>query len=78
MHSKNEELKQREKLIQAFELFNHILTTNQKQIFHLYYIEDLSLSEIANIVATTRSSVHDTLTKATKKLKPFLTNIEMD
>lgn len=67
---------EREALIQAFEKFNHILTTNQKQIFHLYYLEDLSLSEIAQIVATTRSSVYDTLKKALKKLKPFLTNLD--
>lgn len=67
---------EREELIQAFEKFNHILTTNQKQIFHLYYLEDLSLSEIAQIVATTRSSVYDTLKKALKKLKPFLANLD--
>ena len=67
---------EREELIQAFEKFNHILTTNQKQIFHLYYLEDLSLSEIAQIVATTRSSVYDTLKKALKKLKPFLVNLD--
>ena len=67
---------EREELIQAFEKFNHILTTNQKQIFHLYYLEDLSLSEISQIVATTRSSVYDTLKKALKKLKPFLVNLD--
>ena len=67
---------EREELIQAFEKFNHILTTNQKQIFHLYYLEDLSLSEIAQIGATTRSSVYDTLKKALKKLKPFLANLD--
>ena len=67
---------EREELIQAFEKFNHILTTNQKQIFHLYYLEDLSLSEISQIVATTRSSVYDTIKKALKKLKPFLVNLD--
>lgn len=74
MKSKNylEDLDKREKYIQTFSKFSHLLTTNQNQIFYLYYIEDLSLSEIANIVATTRSSVYDTLKKARKKLDKFL------
>lgn len=69
---KNNLIEERELYVQAFNKFNHVLTQNQLQIFHLYYIEDLSLSEIADVVATTRSSVHDTLTKARNNLKPFL------
>lgn len=65
------EIKKREEWIELFEKYKPILTINQQQIFYLYYIEDLSLSEISNIVATTRSSVHDTLTKARKKLEAF-------
>lgn len=67
-----EKIEEREKYVKAFSKYKHVLTTNQIQIFHLYYIEDLSLSEISNIVATTRSSVHDTLKKARNNLKPFL------
>ncbi len=74
MKNNNSDLELREKYIEAFNKFPHVLTTNQHQIFHLYYIEDLSLSEIAEIVATTRSSVHDTLNKARNNLKPFLSN----
>lgn len=74
MKNKNylDELDKREKYIQAFSKFSHVLTTNQNQIFYLYYIEDLSLSEISDIVATTRSSVYDTLKKARNKLDKFL------
>ncbi len=71
MNNNKLNLENREKYIEAFNKFNHVLTTNQNQIFYLYYIEDLSLSEIADIVATTRSNVYDTLSKARKKLKPF-------
>lgn len=69
---KIKDIELREKYIKSFVKFNHILTKNQKQIFHLYFIEDLSISEVAQIVATTRSSVFDTLTKTKKKLDPFL------
>lgn len=72
----NDDIQSREKLIKAYELYNHVLTVNQKQIFYLYYFEDLSLSEISSIVATTRSSVFDTLKKAKNKLEPFLRLIQ--
>lgn len=72
MKINNKTLEEREKYISAFNKYKHVLTTNQSQIFHLYYIEDLSLAEISDIVATTRSSVHDTLNKARNNLKPFL------
>lgn len=65
-------LDQREQYIKAYTKYQHVLTQNQSQIFYLYYFEDLSLSEISDIVATTRANVHDTLTKAKNNLKPFL------
>lgn len=65
-------INEREKYLKVFEKYKHILTTNQNQVFHLYYIEDLSLSEIANILATTRSNVYDTLNKARNNLKKFI------
>lgn len=68
------DIKDREEWIDLFEKYKPILTINQQQIFYLYYIEDLSLSEISHIVATTRSSVHDALTKAKKKLEAFKKN----
>ncbi len=71
----NLDINERERFIQAFSKFDNVLTTNQKQVFHLYYIEDLSLAEIAEIVATTRASVYDTLKKARKNLEPFLDKI---
>ncbi|MGL4252201.1 MAG: sigma factor-like helix-turn-helix DNA-binding protein [Metamycoplasmataceae bacterium] len=63
---------EREELIKTFLKYDFVLTQNQKQIMHLYYIEDLSISEISEIVATTRSAVFDALDKARKKLKPFI------
>lgn len=68
----NIDINEREKYLKAFEKYKHILTTNQNQVFHLHYIEDLSLSEIANILATTRSNVYDTLNKARNNLKKFI------
>lgn len=63
---------EREELIKAFCQYDFILTQNQKQIMHLHYIEDLSMSEISEIMATSRSAVFDAIDKARKKLKPFI------
>ena len=51
--------------------FNKV-AEKQYEYIDYYYNNDLSLSEIANILATTRANVHDTLTKARNNLKPFL------
>ena len=48
--NQNKDLEERDLMIEAFEKFNHVLTNNQKQVMHLYYIEDLSLAEIAEIL----------------------------
>lgn len=64
--------REREELISIYLKYDFILTQNQKQIMHLYYIEDLSIGEISEIVATTRSAVFDAIDKSRKKLKPFL------
>jgi hypothetical protein len=63
---------EREEIIKAFLAYDFVLTQNQKQIMHLHYIEDLSMGEISEIVATTRSAVFDAIDKSRKKLKPFI------
>ncbi|MEE3927978.1 sigma-70 family RNA polymerase sigma factor [Mycoplasmopsis ciconiae] len=58
-----------------FEKYQNFLTQNQKQVFMLYFFENLSYSEIAEIMATSRSAVYDTLKKAMTKLKKISVNI---
>jgi len=60
---------ERDEIIDLFEKFKGFLTQTQKQAIQLYYFEDLSLAEISEIVATTRSAVHDAIKKGIKKLK---------
>ncbi|VEU70103.1 sigma factor-like helix-turn-helix DNA-binding protein [Mycoplasmopsis glycophila] len=58
-----------EKYIELFEKYKNFLTQNQSQVFQLYFYEDLSYAEIAEILATTRSNAFDTLKKAITKLE---------
>ncbi|WP_322900640.1 sigma factor-like helix-turn-helix DNA-binding protein [Mycoplasmopsis felis] len=51
-----------------FEKYKNLLTQNQLQVFELYFYKDLSYGEIAEIIATTRTAVYDTVKKTLKKL----------
>lgn len=62
------EINERDKYIMLYEKYSNFLSQSQKQCFHLSFIEDLSLSEISEIVATTRQAVKDSVDKAKLKL----------
>ncbi len=61
-------IEEREKILKLYDKYQNFLTQTQKQAIHLCYIEDLSLYEAAEIVATTRSAIHDAIKKGKKKL----------
>jgi len=64
-------LESREVYTELFEEYGPVLSQRQKQVMHLYLLEDLSLVEIADIMATTRQAVNDALRKGQKKLDKF-------
>lgn len=55
-------------LTELFELYQGLLTDKQRELFSLYYLYDLSLSEIAEPLGTTRQSVYEGVKKVKKKL----------
>ncbi|SYV96684.1 Sigma-70, region 4 [Mycoplasmopsis edwardii] len=58
-----------EKYTMLYEKYQNLLTQNQRQIFELYFYQDLSYAEIAEITATTRTAAFDAVKKATAKLE---------
>lgn len=54
-----------------FDFYGELLSDRQKNMFDLYYNEDLSLSEIAEQVGITRQGVRDTVKKAEELLLDF-------
>ena len=52
-----------------YDVYGSQLTRRQQEVFQLYYNEDLSLSEIASMMSTSRQAVSDTLTRAKRKLQ---------
>lgn len=70
-------LDKREELIVLYEKYKNLLTQNQRQVLHLRLVEDLSLAEIAEILATSRQSVNDAISKGSKKLETINSKIGM-
>lgn len=51
-----------------FDFYGKLLTPKQYQIIELYYLNDYSLSEVAEYLDITRQGVFDTLKRAEEKL----------
>ena len=52
-----------------FDFYGDMLTEKQKRIFDLYYNEDLSLAEIAEITGITRQGVRDSVVRSEATLR---------
>ncbi len=52
------------KYLQLWDSYGGLLTENQREVCELYYVCDLSLSEIAEQKGVSRQSVSDTLAKS--------------
>lgn len=59
---------ERIKMSELLDQYGGLLTQVQKQTLQLYLIEDLSLGEIADELATSRQAVNDAIRKAKVKL----------
>jgi hypothetical protein len=54
-----------------FDFFGDLLSEKQREYFDLYYNDDLSLSEIAEISGISRQGVRDMLKKAESSLREY-------
>lgn len=66
-----ESFEKKEWLNQLFDLYGELLTEKQKSYFKLYYFEDYSLQEIAEVFEVTRNAVFDHLKKAEEHLLSY-------
>jgi len=64
-------MENREYLNKLFDIYKDLLTSIEQDTFINYYIEDLSLSEIAENRGISKSSVGKTLNQAETKLKEY-------
>ena len=50
-------------LIEVYDMYESLLTEKEKEIFNLYYEEDLTLEEISNNLHITKSAVKTRIKK---------------
>ena len=62
------ELYKTEQLNQLFSYYQSLLTDKQVEYFKLYYYEDYSLAEIAEIHKVSRNAIHDQLSRVETRL----------
>ncbi len=56
---------------QLFDIYGNLFTDNQKEIFKLYYEENLSLQEIADIKKVSRAFVSKSINQTEEKLEEY-------
>ena len=54
-----------------YDIYSGLLTPKQQRLCDMYYNQDYSLSEIADIENTTRQAARDGIAKAKQKLRHF-------
>lgn len=64
-------LRDRLRIIRQLDLYGRLLTEHQRRLMAMNCLDDLSLSEIAETVGTTRQAVYDGLRRAIAELDRF-------
>ncbi|MBR4954463.1 MAG: DNA-binding protein [Clostridia bacterium] len=57
------------RMAMLFDFYGEVLTDRQKEFYDLYYNEDMSLTEISEIVGITRQGVRDAVMRAEMSLR---------
>lgn len=65
------EIKDIERISQLLDIYKNLLTDYQKEIMDLYFIEDWSLQEIAQLKGVTRNAVLSTIKRVRKTLNDY-------
>jgi predicted DNA-binding protein YlxM (UPF0122 family) len=54
-----------------FDYYSGLLSDRQREVINLYYNDDLSLGEIADLIGITRQGVHDAIKKSETLLNDY-------
>ena len=65
------ETKERDRIIELYDIYSNLLTDKQRSYFEDYYYSDLSISEIAESYNISRNGVHDQLKRVIHSLNEY-------
>ena len=71
------ELEKTKRVNDLIDLYGNLLTSNQLNILELYYMEDLSLKEIAEELNISRNAVFDTLKRSLNVLEDYESKLNL-
>jgi predicted DNA-binding protein YlxM (UPF0122 family) len=60
-----------------FDIYGGLLTVHQQEVWHLYYLEDWSLAEIAEARQVSRAAIHDLLDRTAKTLIGYESHLHL-
>ena len=66
-----------ERINSLLDLYKDLLTDKQQEIMDMYYLYDLSLSEIAEDANTTRAAVYDLIKRTSKILENYESKLHL-
>lgn len=64
----DEQIRQRFLLFELFDIYEPMLTRKQSEAFRLHFLDDWSLSEVAERLEVTRQGAHDLVQRARERL----------
>lgn len=64
-------MKDREEIVLLFDFYGPLLTPRQQEFMQAYYLEDLSLAEIADQDGVSRQAVHDLIKRSEAALLEY-------
>ncbi|MBV1758315.1 MAG: DNA-binding protein [Dethiosulfatibacter sp.] len=68
-------LERLEEIGKLFDYYSNLLNSKHKEVLELYYFQDMSLSEISEILNVTRQGVFDLLKRAENNLQFYEKNL---
>ncbi len=62
---------------ELYNIYGDLLTTKQQSMFELYYFEDYSIIEIAQMNDITKNAVYNSIKKSIKQLEKYEENLQV-
>lgn len=73
-----ETLERHHEIVELYERYHPLLTEKQRIILDYYYIDNYSLSEIAELESISRNAVHDLIKRTVNKLYDYEKKLKLN